>query len=306
MVADTTKNQFQLPKESARSIQVEMVYSPDGGNATTESVYTGLSWGSSFLYELDRQVYIVTARHNVTGKHWQTGEWLTSRSSAPTHLKVAFLPKPPTQGWQIRQSQDNPRLGEMRMRMPMYSIPLIVGEIGDEKPLWKEHPELGSDMDVAVLPFVDNRGDALITSWKPPVNEPAPDGMIWPPLSAGQDIFIIGHPLGMASGPLLPLWMRGTIASEPSMGHNVGGETLPLMVIDARTRSGSSGSVVIRHRPDGTLIKKADETYGVTVGSHSEILGVYSGRTHSDSDLGYVWRIDEVDEVCRRGVPGST
>lgn len=128
-------NRFSLPRESARSIHVEMVYSPDGGNATAESVYSGLSEGSAFMYELDGQVFIVTARHNVTGRHWETGEWLTSRGTAPTHLKVGFLPKSLTGGLEIRRSKENLRVGEMEMRLPVYSVPLIAGGIGEEVPL---------------------------------------------------------------------------------------------------------------------------------------------------------------------------
>ena len=37
-----------------------------------------------------------------------------------------------------------------------------------------------------------------------------------------------------------------------------------------------------------------------------ELVGVYSGRTHKDSDLGFVWRIDEVDVICTDGVAGTT
>lgn len=188
------------------------------------------------------------------------------------------------------------------MLLPIYDIPLLAE---DWKPVWRQHPTHGADVDVAVIPFKDSRGDALISPWEPPQSKPDPRSIQWPYLTAGQDVFIIGHPLGLVSGPLLPLWMRGTIASEPALGHYVDGKGLPLMLVDARTRKGSSGSAVIRHVPGGTLTKCVDGTTGITIGSHSELLGVYSGRTHTDSDLGYVWRIDEVDTICRAGVRGT-
>jgi hypothetical protein len=62
---------------------------------------------------------------------------------------------------------------------------------------------------------------------------------------------------------------------------------------------------VIRHCPEGTLVTKTDGSRGITLGPHSEIVGVYSGRTHPDSDLGYAWRIDDVDTICTDGVPGT-
>jgi hypothetical protein len=61
----------------------------------------------------------------------------------------------------------------------------------------------------------------------------------------------------------------------------------------------------MRHRAEDTLVKKTDNSYGLTIGSHSELVGVYSSRTHKDSDLGFVWRIDEVDAICKDGVNGT-
>jgi S1-C subfamily serine protease len=182
----------------------------------------------------------------------------------------------------------------------MYSLP-IIGE--DWKPIWKQHPDYGADVDVAVMQF--NRDDrALITSWKQPTSDNSQPGVKWPTLAPGQDVFIVGYPDGLVTGPMLPLWMRGTIASEPAMGlHD--GTFFPAMLIDARTRRGSSGSAVMRHRAEDTLVKKTDNSYGLTIGSHSELVGVYSGRTHKDSDLGFVWRIDEVDAICKDGVNGT-
>jgi hypothetical protein len=151
-----------------------------------------------------------------------------------------------------------------------------------------------------------NRDDrALISSWKQPPTDKSQAGIKWPTLAPGQDVFIVGYPDGLVTGPLLPLWMRGTIASEPAMGLEGDGNFFPAMLIDARTRRGSSGSAVMRHRAEDTLVKKTDGTYGLTLGSNSELVGVYSGRTHKDSDLGFVWRIDEVDVICKVGVLGT-
>ena len=35
------------------------------------------------------------------------------------------------------------------------------------------------------------------------------------------------------------------------------------------------------------------------------LLGVYSGRVNAESDLGFVWRMGEVDLICREGIQGS-
>jgi hypothetical protein len=80
---------------------------------------------------------------------------------------------------------------------------------------------------------------------------------------------------------VFPAWTRGSIASEPDLPV----DGLPLMLIDARTRHGQSGSPVILHSgrtettvfTNGSLIADGQE--------HAEWLGVYSDRTDSESDL---------------------
>ena len=44
---------------------------------------------------------------------------------------------------------------------------------------------------------------------------------------------------------------------------------------------------------------------GITSRPQSQIVGVHSGRTSDDSDLGYVWPIAEVEEICRNGASGT-
>lgn len=300
--AGSPAHNVQVPAESARAVRIELVWSPDGPEATAESSYRGLAWGSAFMYRVEGKDYLVTARHNLTGRHWQTGGCIGEMPVEPTHVRAAFLPKAVATGVPIRLAETNSRIGEMHLLLPIYTFPLI-GE--DWKPRWLEHPDLRGDMDVAVVPFTDTRGDALITAWSPPAENPANLGVKWPQMSAGDDVFIVGYPLGLVSGPLLPLWMRGTIASEPTMGHEVDGKIRPLMIVDARTRMGSSGSAVMRYRRDGMLVMTTDGMPRLTRGGHSQIIGVYSGRTHKDSDLGFVWRMDEVDPICTDGVPGA-
>jgi hypothetical protein len=50
---------------------------------------------------------------------------------------------------------------------------------------------------------------------------------------------------------------------------------------------------------------KNNKMPAVTIGPDLDLVGVYSGRTRDDSDLGFVWRMDEVDEICRNGVQGT-
>ena len=296
---------IQLPTESARSVRVEMVYCPAGPVVDAEQAKDrrSLAYGSAFIFEIAEQKFLVTARHNVTGRHWQTGEFLGGYSMSPTHLKIALLEKPPAGGWRIGPSEVGPRIGSTQIKAKEFLVPLL-GE--DWRPRWMEHPMFGADVDVAVLPINITDDDALVIPWTTPLVEARePHEAPWPILAAGQDVFVVGYPDALMTGPMFPLWIRGSIASEPYFGYTVADKHLPLMLIDARTRKGQSGSAVMRHRPEGTVVTRVDGEMGVTTGPVSQLIGVYSGRTSDESDLGFVWRVDEVEVTCRDGVPGT-
>ena len=301
--APTTPAGVQLNVESFCSVRIEMVYCPDGPDtdATTGPGCNGMADASAFIYRLDGKDHLVTARHNVTGRRWQTDDFLSDKFTVnPTHLRVLYFANSPEK-WQVSVSEHNPRLGQLKVIFRQHLIPLI-GK--DWKPIWTQHPQLGGDMDVAVVPF-NAPPDTMIKSWEPTPPRTAPDEAPWPQLSPAQDVFIIGYPYKLSVGPLLPLWVRGTVASDPPFGYQAAGRSYPLWLIDARTRPGNSGAPVIRYRPPGTYVTANDGSLRRTIGSDSDVLGVYSGRTSDESDLGFVWRIDEVDKIVRDGAQGT-
>lgn len=296
---------IQLPAESARSVRVEMIYCPDGPVVDAEQAkeQRSLAYGSAFLFELGGQQFLVTARHNVTGRHGETSEFLGEYPIAPTHIAIHLLAKPPEGGWRIGPSEVGPHVGTSQIKLKSFLVPLL-GE--DWKPRWLEHPTFGADMDAVVLPVNFTDDEALVIPWTTPLVEAREPGEApWPNLAAGQEVFVVGYPDALITGPMFPLWTRGSIASEPYFGYVVAGKSLPLMLIDARTRQGQSGSAVMRHRPEGTVLIRNDGELGVTTEPVSQLIGVYSGRTSHESDIGFVWRMDEVEVICRDGVPGT-
>jgi Trypsin-like peptidase domain len=299
----TASAAVQLNEASFRSVRIEMVFCPDGPDtdATTAVGCNGMADASAFIYRLDDKHHLVTARHNVTGRHWQTNDFLSDRFTVePTHLRVLFFANSPEQ-WTVSPLAGNPRAANLQVLFRQHLVPLI-GE--DWRPIWTQHPQLGGDMDVAVVPF-NPPADTMIRSWGPTPPRTGPEEAPWPQLSPGQDVFIIGYPYKLIVGPLLPLWIRGTVASDPPFGYQAAGKTYPLFLIDARTRPGNSGAPVMRYRPPGTYVMRTNKTPGVTIGSDSDLVGVYSGRTRDESDLGFVWVMDEVDEICRNSVQGT-
>ena len=119
--------QFQLPNESARSVRLEMVWCPSGPDTTPDlgqSCRT-LAYASAFIYQLDSQTHLVTARHNLTGRHWQTNACLGARPVSPTHLRVALLSKPPPEGWRLAPSGVGRRVAAIEIRAKLLLLPLI-------------------------------------------------------------------------------------------------------------------------------------------------------------------------------------
>lgn len=120
-----------------------------------------------------------------------------------------------------------------------------------------------------------------------------------------DDVFVVGYPWGLSGGTkALPLFKRGSIASEPTIEI----DGLPKFLIDCRTASGMSGSPVIGQR------------HGVghngDVGSFQGFVGVYSGRLETNgrlpseadtavSEIGVVWRRSVIDEIIDSGQRGT-
>jgi hypothetical protein len=293
----------QLQVESFRSVRIEMVHCEQGPDAdtTTGRDCNGMADGSAFIYRLDGRDHLVTARHNLTGRHWQTNRFISDQyRTNPTHLRVMSFANTPDQ-WEVSPVDGHTRLGRVQVLLHQYLVALI-GQ--DWHPIWRQHPVLGGDLDVGVVPF-NAPPDVVIRSWERTAIRTGPGDAPWLQLSPAQDVFIIGYPYLLSVGPRLPLWIRGTVASDPAFGYQDGEKSYPCWLIDARTRSGQSGAPVIRYRPAGSYVTRNDRNLGRAIGSDSDLLGVYSGRTSDESDLGFVWPIDEVDEICRNGVQGT-
>lgn len=298
----TVRQQIQLPTEYAGSIRLRMLFSPSGPDARADDKdFRLLAHGSAFVYETDGQAYLVTARHNVTGRHWQTNVFLGEYEVSPTHLQITMLVKPPAEGWQLQPSDGDVRVASTAFHARQFLISLI-GE--NWAPLWKQHPVHGGDVDVAVQAVKFDDSD-LVYPWRSPSQETELGATKWSNLAPAQDVFVVGYPYALSTGPLFPLWIRGTIASDTHFGAVVDGKQLPLILVDARTRTGQSGSVVIRHIPEGTVVPTVGNSLGITARPQSQIVGVYSGRTSDESDLGYVWPIAEVEAICRNGMTGT-
>jgi hypothetical protein len=250
-----------IPLESFRSVHVEMYYLADGVSLDAESVEAipPLARGSAFFFKIEGIAFVVSARHNFAGRHWETNKVLSTRGVEPTHVRVRFRERP-----------DGSLYTQPELRLDEYLLPLVDD---NGEPNWLEHPEYRRRMDVAVLAF-EPPEENEVEFWLPETSGSGIESGVW----VAQDVFIVGYPFGQRGALDLPLWIRGTVASEPALHYLHKDEPLPVLLVDARTRTGQSGApVVILNR------RFADDTVEHLGTPRSRLVGVYTGRISDDA-----------------------
>lgn len=150
---------------------------------------TKISTATAFFYLHEGAHFLVTNWHNCSGRHPQTGNHLSEKTAAePNRIEV---------GLNIASQIGTKANASLSLR----------DEEG--KPLWWVHPELGRNVDIAVLPIADDdRFDFYA------VNMLAASPM---KISVGMDVYVVGYPLGPGDG--FPIWKRASVASEPDLIH---------------------------------------------------------------------------------------
>lgn len=226
---------------------------------------------TGFVFKHVTGFYLITALHCLTGIDTFSGKNLSS---------TGFRPKTITIYPSHRLEDGNLTRATMQMS--------ILDEDGNS--LWKQ--DVNYDLlstDIAVLRLVSDLPLDYVF-----INYRTEDDLL---IMSGSDCFVLGYPLSEVEDPFLPIWRRGSLASEP--GIPIDGK--PVFLIDASTSRGMSGSPFIQRwfgpapmRDNGELIIKADAA--VT----SRLIGVYGGRAHSYQDvgpIGYGWYANRIDAI---------
>jgi len=171
--------------------------------------------------------------------------------------------------------------------------------------MWHQHPSK-HEVDIGVV----NLGQALDGHLVRGINEVCSEHDM--AVEIGNEVFILGYPLGFSHFANTPIWKRGSIASEP---HAETAESRNRIVIDATTRKGMSGSpVVMRSKThyvteSGQIVQKANG---------SRFIGVYASRPAPEREptndeieagflgheIGYVFKSGCLVEVITRAVRG--
>lgn len=270
-----------------------------------------LGTGTGFWYRRSpgAELHLITNWHVITGRD-PTEPHLSSNGAVPAVLEACV----------------HLNLGKNENEQPLVHaavikvVSLIINDEIGEKPAWLEHPTLKFRADVVAIPASSLEattpklafaaiGDAGVIDQNPLFE-----------VSVTDDAFVIGYPWGLTGGgEALPIYKRGTVASEPTVPQ--GG--LPRFLIDCRTASGLSGAPVIATRQVwGDKVGPGGEARFGRVGA---FVGVYSGRlrakelgTTSDanssilrrasdeiSEIGLVWQRRVLEEIVDGRIGGS-
>lgn len=280
-----TTNDFEvsIPNEYFHEVKIDVFFEAE---KPTDDILKKEPWyfGTGFFYRVDGQDFLVTARHIFSARTWRENKWREDHQLAPNYIRIGVRGK----------TADGVFNADS---LPVYDIVLPLLD-DDENPLWLEHPTRRQHVDVAALPLAGlintDSFHYLPIEPEPPLKEPR----FW----VTQDVFVVGYPLGLGHGYLWPLWIRGTVASEPALYFTFKEDEYPLFLVDARTRSGQSGSPVFLMRRHFAQDSRDHEL------PRSRFVGVYSGRANDEAatpsnplpaDLGFVWHAGEVDRICK-------
>lgn len=261
---------------------------------------TVLSTGSGMLHLCEGHYYIITAWHNLTGRHPETLKVQNTQSATPNNVIVAMIQE--AEGMAGR-------------------IPFVVQLTSEDQTLFYVHPENYPRIDVAVIPLdvtkpypLDMRaGDGrqingtimlgqsgefkteLCPLQKYEASNPELLKACIEDIDVTDELFIPSYPENVTDYLGNPIWKRATVASSVRIGWN--GE--PKFLIDSASRPGMSGAPVFYYSKTGEMKTRNGNYY---FGKEFVVFfGIYVGRMASkdinDAQVGIVWKREVVDEI---------
>lgn len=240
---------------------------------------TKLGSATGFIIEKSRKYYLVTNWHVVTGINPLTGQAIHSQGGLPNSLII----------WHHVKSIQSNTIDWFSIKVPLYKT----DEINPEEKNWIEHTK-GKEVDVILLPLHLTSKIIRIGAEETHLKihnfdmKLASVDMISVP---AMPVSIIGFPLGRTAGGVLPIWVTGFIASEPSIDI----DDIPLFYVNVSGRSGLSGAPVILRLSGG--YGTSDGKFILGGGYQTKFMGIYSGRICDGSDVGRVWKPIILDQI---------
>jgi hypothetical protein len=243
-----------------------------------------LSKASAFLWRHDGRTFLISNWHVFSGRKpkKEPPEGDEEDDEQPLHTQGAIPNQVECLFYRNRLSGGQPVSSGVISEQDKFPL---IDQSG--QPLYLEHP-FGSRADIAALPI--ELHPHVVPYF---LNEYEFDENV--EIYAGQDVSIIGYPFGLITRSPLPIWKRGSIASEPNrpIGFNK-------IFVDTATRPGMSGSFVVAQHSGFYSPEQKPSFFGLA----RRLLGIYSGRvgpSEFEAQLGIVWLKEEIDRVVQRG-----
>lgn len=232
---------------------------------------------SGFYWLHDRRPYVVTNWHVVSGRNPFTGKVLS---------KYGFIP---------RRIAIYGRNVEKRGEMAQFTITRFVTELSDEiAEIISAPPQIsGCGVDIFAMPIP--KGIVFTNDDAATPDRPRPGfscylnsaGFKQVETGAGDDCFLLGYPLQNYEGLRLPIWKRGSIATDTSIGVGY----RPIFLVDTAATPSMSGSPIIRRVE--LLVGTREGSGAIGHSTACDFIGIYAGRLQREdmlaTNLGYAW-----------------
>lgn len=247
-----------------------------------------MSTGTGFIYEDKDELFLITNGHNVTRTNPQQTRRIINSAAFPVKINIKAR----------ATSIENPNM----IGLTDFISVNLYDDDDFTKPNWFVHPDKKYLIDVIAIPLIKKEKIPSHLKFFP-INNFSFDKKYG--LEVADDLFILGYPFNLTGGAELPIWKRGTLASEPFIDM----DKLPKMFVDTATRSGMSGSPVIMQRIGIHGMINGEFKDDSLIGRIRNFVGIYSGRIGADNEfkaqLGIVWKERVINEILSTKVKGG-
>ena len=246
-----------------------------------------MATATGFFYEFEEELFLITNAHNITRANPEQNKRISKYAANPVNIKA-------------RTSYPKNEPAKELTEKDFFNINLYHDE-DCTRSKWFIHPKYGYLVDIVAIPYLKKNqvpsGIKIFPLNNHAFNEFQP--------FVSDDVFILGYPLDINCGDELPIWKRGTVASQPSAGIN----ELPKFLVDTATRPGMSGAPVMVKTIDFNEPYFEDTNGTKTSNVSLSFIGVYSGRVGTEKEfmaqLGVVWRKELIEEILKAKKKGS-
>lgn len=249
---------------SATAFQIKMLFK----NGDQSPLH--IASGTGFFWRKNNEIYLITNKHNLSGKNIETGQLISPTGAKPNMIEISYYPSDGI----LKTSQHRLYSGN--------------NQIEESNRLWTTNNN--ENQDVACLSIT--RSELSPEQELYCANDYIMDSP--PKLKVSQSVFVLGYPVGINIQGT-PIWKKATIASEPEFRAHRG---QPTILIDTATKSGMSGAPVYIFSSDpytdnrGSLVISGEQI--------RHFIGVYSGRLGDnalEAQLGMVWTQDVIESI---------